>query len=119
MGSLYPKKYITETWEPYKIITHPDTGKSRKQKLRFKRGIRFGLDGITEDYDKDYILKEAFANIFRKAKDLEPDADEMEIDWMKDQQTIHITFLFKDKNVHFFFKWWMNSEEVPEDDEEI
>lgn len=100
------KLYFTETWQSFKYITHPDTGKVRKQRLRFKNGIRFELDGITPDYDKEEIIKEAFTNIFRTSKDMEPEAPEMEIDWMKNQETIHITFIYPDKNVQYFFKWW-------------
>lgn len=116
--SIKEKKYVTETWKSFKYITHPKTGKVRKQKLKFRKGIRFGLDGITPDYDKEDILKEAFTNIFRNARDLEPKAPKMEIDWMKEQQTIHIVFIYPDRNVQYFFKWWMNADEVPSDDEE-
>ena len=116
--SIKEKKYVTETWKSFKYITHPKTGKVRKQKLKFRKGIRFGLDGITPDYDKEDILKEAFTNIFRNARDLEPKAPEMEIDWMKEQQTIHIVYIYPDRNVQYFFKWWMNADEVPSDDEQ-
>lgn len=108
------KKYITETWKSFKYITHPDTGKVRKQKLKFRRGVRFGLEGITPDYDKEEIIKDAFTNIFRNARDLEPKAPKMEIDWMKEQQTIHIVFIYPDKNIQYFFKWWMDAEEYEE-----
>lgn len=108
------KKYITETWKSFKYITHPDTGKVRKQKLKFRRGVRFGLEGITPDYDKEEIIKDAFTNIFRNARDLEPKAPKMEIDWMKEQQTIHIVFIYPDKNIQYFFKWWMDAEEFEE-----
>jgi hypothetical protein len=117
MKSAYPKEYITETRKSVKIITHPKTGKSREQKLRFPKGIRFGLSGITEDYDHEHIIKDAFTNIFKKAKDLEPDADRMEVDWLKDEQTIHIIFFYPDKNVHYFFCWWLDLREVPTDEE--
>ena len=100
------KRYFTETWQSYKYITHPDTGKVRKHNLRFKKGIRYGLDGITPDYDREEIIKEAFTNIFRSSKDMEPDAPEMEIDWLRKQNTIHIVFIYPDKNVQYFFKWW-------------
>lgn len=109
------KKYITETWKSFKYISHPDTGKVRKQKLKFRRGVRFGLEGITPDYDKEEIIKDAFTNIFRNARDLEPKAPKMEIDWMKEQQTIHIVFIYPDKNIQYFFKWWMDAEEYVED----
>lgn len=109
------KKYITETWKSFKYISHPDTGKVRKQKLKFRRGVRFGLEGITPDYDKEEIIKDAFTNIFRNARDLEPKASKMEIDWMKEQQTIHIVFIYPDKNIQYFFKWWMDAEEYVED----
>ena len=108
------KKYITETWKSFKYITHPDTGKVRKQKLKFRRGVRFGLEGITPDYDKEEIIKDAFTNIFRNARDLEPKAPKMEIDWMKEQQTIHIVFIYPDRNIQYFFKWWMDAEEYEE-----
>lgn len=109
------KKYITETWKSFKYISHPETGKVRKQKLKFRRGVRFGLEGITPDYDKEEIIKDAFTNIFRNARDLEPKAPKMEIDWMKEQQTIHIVFIYPDKNIQYFFKWWMDAEEYVED----
>ena len=109
------KKYFTETWKSFKYISHPDTGKVRKQKLKYDRGIRFGLEGITPDYDKEEIIKEAFTNIFRRARDLEPKAPHMEIDWMKEEKTIHITFIYPDKNVQYFFKWWMDVDDCEEE----
>ena len=101
------KKYFVETWDSFKIITHPDNSKKgEKKKLKFKKGIKYGLEGITPDYDRPEILKEAFTNIFRKSGDMEPNAPEMEIDWMEKQNTIHIVFIYPNKNIHYFFKWW-------------
>ena len=118
-NTTYPKEYITETWKSYKYITFPGTDKDPiTEKLKFPKGIRFGLDGITKDYDNDVILKETFTKIFKDAKDLEPKAPEMEIDWLKEEQTIHIIFKYPKKNVHYFFRWWLDEREMPKDDEE-
>ena len=116
MSSLYPKKYITETWKSFKYITFPGTDKpSKTVPLKFPKGIRFGLEGITPDYDKEDIIKDAYTNIFKTAADLEPKAESMEIDWMKDLQTIQIVFKFPKKNIHYFFKWWLLEQELCDD----
>ena len=100
------KSYSVVSYEPAKYISHPDTGKVRRQRSRFKNGLRYVLGGITPDYDDENLIKEAYTNIFRTSKDMEPDAPEMEIDWMKKQDTIHIVYIYPDKNVHYFLKWW-------------
>ena len=110
-NSFYPKKYITETIKHEKYITFPGTDKPSKTiPLKFPKGIKFGLEGITEDYDKEDIIKDTFETIFKSANDLEPKADDMEIDWMKDLQTIQIVFKYPKKNIHYFFKWWFLEE---------
>lgn len=117
--SLYPKKYITETWKSYKYITFPGTNKDAiTEKLKFPQGIRFGIEGVTADLDKDEIIKDALLNIFKSAKDLEPNAPEMEVDWMKEENTIQIVFKYPKKNIHYFFRWWLDEREMPKDDEE-
>lgn len=111
-NSFYPKKYVTETWKSFKYITFPGTDKPTKTvPLKFPKGIRFGLEGITPDYDKEDIIKDAYTNIFKSASDLEPKANGMEIDWMRDEQTIQIVFKYPNKNIHYFFKWWFLEEE--------
>ena len=118
-NSLYPKKYITETWKSYKYITFPGTNKDAiTEKLKFPQGIRFGIEGVTADLDKDDIIKDALLGIFEKAKDLEPNAPEMEVDWMKEEKTIQVVFKYPKKNVHYFFRWWLDEREMPGDDEE-
>jgi hypothetical protein len=118
MPPLYPKKYITETWKSYKHITIPGTDKVTTQKLKFPKGIRFGVGGVTPEYDSDDIIMKHLAEVFRNSKDMEPKAHDMKIDWMKDVQTIHITFIYPKKHVHYFFRWWLDAKEVPDDDEE-
>lgn len=114
-NSFYPKKYITETWKSFKYITFPGTDKSTKtEALKFPKGIKFGLEGITEDYDKEDIIKDAFETIFKSANDLEPKAEDVEIDWMKEEQTIHVVFKYPKKNIHYFFKWWSLEQELCE-----